>query len=205
MLSSVVLAAGEATRFGGTKQVHELAGKPLVQHAVDAAAGAGLDEVVVVVGHDADRVRAALRLPPSGRVVENPRYAEGLSTSLAAGLGACDPASEGAVVLLADQPGIEARHVRLLADAFRRTGAWVVRLRFRDGPGPALLSRAAWGEARGLSGDVGARALVARHPDRVVEVAVDEPAPPDFDRPEDLARAAGARGRDLPRGAGTDG
>jgi CTP:molybdopterin cytidylyltransferase MocA len=202
VLSAVVLAAGEATRFGDTKQVREVAGKPLVQHAVDAAAGADLDEVVVVVGHDAERVRTALRLPPSGRVVENPRYAEGLATSLAAGLDACHAASEGAVVLLADQPGIEARHVRLLADAFRRTGGWVVRLRFRDGPGPALLSRAAWDEARALSGDVGARALAARHPDRVVEVAVDEAAPPDVDRPEDLARAAGAPGRVLP---GADG
>lgn len=194
MLSAVVLAAGEATRFGRTKQVHELAGKPLVQHAVDAAAGAGLDEVVVVVGHDAHRVRAALRLPASGRVVENPRYAEGLATSLAAGLDACHPASEGAVVLLADQPGIAARHVRLLADAFRRTGAWIVRLRFRDGPGPALLSRAAWDEARGLSGDVGARALIDRHRDRVIEVAVDEAVPTDVDRPEDLTRAAGTDG-----------
>lgn len=194
MLSAVVLAAGEATRFGDTKQVRELDGKPLVQHAVDAAAGAGLGEIVVVVGHDAGRVRAALRLPPSGRVVENPRYAEGLATSLAAGLDACDPASEGAVVLLADQPGVTARHVRLLADAFRRTGAWLVRLRFRDGPGPALLSRAAWDEARALSGDVGARALIERHPERVVEVRVDAPAPPDVDRPEDLARAGEADG-----------
>ncbi|HXF74205.1 MAG TPA: nucleotidyltransferase family protein, partial [Actinomycetota bacterium] len=183
-------AAGEGTRFGGTKQIRDLRGKPLVQHAVDAAAEAGLDEVVVVVGHDAGRVRAALRLPPSGRVVENPRFPEGLATSLAAGLDACDPASEGAVVLLADQPGIAARHVRALADAFRRSGAWIVRLRFRDGPGPALLSRAAWEEARALSGDVGARALVERDPERVVEVPVDEPAPPDVDRPEDLARAA---------------
>ena len=188
MLSAVVLAAGAGTRFGGTKQLHPVGGKPLVQHAVDAAVGAGLDEVVVVVGHDAGRVRAALSLPPGARVVLNPRHAEGMATSLAAGLDACHPASRGAVVLLADQPGITAAHVRALVDAWRRSGAPIVRLRFRDGPGPALLARAAWDEARGLRGDTGARELMARRPDLVEEVPVDAALPPDVDTPADLER-----------------
>ena len=106
MISALVLAAGEGTRFGGTKQLEILRDKPLVQHAVDAASGGGVDEIVVVLGHDALRVRDALDLPEGARFVVNERYADGQSTSLAAGLRALDPQTEGAVVLLADQPGI---------------------------------------------------------------------------------------------------
>ena len=91
MISALVLAAGEGTRFGGTKQLEILRGKPLVQYAVDAASAAGVGEIVVVLGHDALRVRDALDLPERSRVVVNERYADGQSTSLAAGSGRSIP------------------------------------------------------------------------------------------------------------------
>jgi molybdenum cofactor cytidylyltransferase len=175
VISALVLAAGEGTRFGGTKQVEVVRGKPLVQHAVDAAAGAGVDEIVVVLGHDALRVRDALELPPGSRYVINERYAEGQSTSLAAGLGALDETSEAAVVLL--------------VAAFRDGQPEILRLRFRDGPGPALLAGSVWNEAAGLEGDTGARALFEAHPERVRWVEFDEDAPVDVDRQADLGRA----------------
>ena len=186
MITGIVLAAGTSSRFGRTKQLLEHRGKPLVQHAVDAAAGAGLDEVVVVVGHEAERVELALRLLGNGRVVVNPRFEEGLSTSLAAGLGAAARESEAAVVLLADQPGVTAGQVRALAAAFLQSRARIVRLRFRDGPGPSLLSREIWEEVRHVAGDIGAGALIDAHPDWVEEIAVDADAPPDVDTPGDL-------------------
>lgn len=189
MISALVLAAGEGTRFGGTKQIEVVRGKPLAQHAVDAAAGADVDEIVVVLGHDALTVRHALALPARARYVVNERYAEGLSTSLAAGLDALDAASEAAVVLLADQPGIEARHVRVLVAAFERDRPGIARLRFRDGPGPSILARSVWAEARSLTGDTGARALGEARPERVRWVAVDEETPADVDRRADLERA----------------
>src|SRR6185436_20053297 len=99
VISALVLAAGDGTRFGGTKQLEILRGKPLVQYAVDAASAAGVGEIVVVLGHDAVRVRDALDLPEGARVVVNERYADGQSTSLVAGLRALDPASEAAIVL----------------------------------------------------------------------------------------------------------
>jgi CTP:molybdopterin cytidylyltransferase MocA len=188
VITGIVLAAGTSSRFGRTKQRLELEGKPLVQHAVDAAAAAGLDEVVVVLGHDAERVGASLVLPASGRTVLNPRYEAGQSTSLIAGLDAAGPESDAAVVLLADQPGITSEHVRTLVDAFEAGRPLVVRLRFRDGPGPALLSRDVWDEARKLAGDTGAREIIAAHPGWVKEVAVDSDAPADVDRPPDLDR-----------------
>ncbi len=188
VISAVVLSAGVGSRFGATKQLALVRGRPLVQHVVDAAARV-VDEIVVVLGHDAEAVRSALALPPTARTVVNPRYAEGQSTSLAAGLAACAEASAGAIVLLGDQPGIRAEHVRALADAFGDGGADALRLRFRDGPGPALLPRATWAELSRLEGDVGARAWLEAHPDRVRWVEIDEDAPRDVDLPEDLERA----------------
>ncbi len=191
MISAIVLAAGEGKRFGGTKQIERVRGKPLVQFAVDAAAEAGVHEIVIVVGHDADRVREALVLPPGARFVMNERYAEGQSTSLAAGIRELDASSDAAIVLLADQPGVEARHVRSLIAEFdvptRRHE--ILRIRFQDGPGPALLARSTWEEAMSLVGDTGARALFDADPERVRWVPHDENAPPDVDRPVDLERA----------------
>ena len=186
MITGIVLAAGTSSRFGRTKQLLELDGKPLVQHAVDAAAGAGLDDVVVVLGHDAERVEAALRLPSNGRTVVNPNYERGQSTSLAAGLEAADAGSEAAVVLLADQPRITSAHVLTLIHGFQARRPRIARLRFRDGPGPALLSREIWPEAMCVEGDTGARGLIAEHPQWVDDVSVDENSPVDLDTAEDL-------------------
>lgn len=184
MISGIVLAAGEGRRFGGTKQLHELGGRALILHAVDALVGGGVDEVLVVTGHDAERVEAIL--PPEICAVRNPAFRDGQASSLAAALHAVDDASEAAVVLLADQPGVLAEDVRALIEGFRRTRAAIVRLRYADGPGPALLSREIHAEAGHLHGDVGARVLMASHPEWVVEIDVDRPAPRDVDTPEDL-------------------
>jgi CTP:molybdopterin cytidylyltransferase MocA len=189
LISGVVLAAGTSSRFARTKQLVAVGGKPLVRHAVDALADAGLDEIVVVLGHDADAIEEGLGvLPALTRTVRNPRYRDGQASSLAAGIHELDLASEGAVVLMADQPGVEPAHVRALVNAFRAGRARITRLRYRDGPGPALLSREIYGEAGHLRGDIGARALMASHPEWVEDVPVASDAPPDVDTPEDLDR-----------------
>ena len=186
MISGIVLAAGSGTRFGGTKQLALLDGKPLAQHAVDALASAGVGEVVVVTGHDADAVEAALRLPPQGRFARNPEHAIGQASSLAVGLHDLADDSEAAVVLLADQPGVTDAEIRALIDAFSRSRSRIVRIAYTDGPGPALLSREVYAEAGHLHGDAGARTLMASHPEWVDEVPIPFAAPPDVDRPEDL-------------------
>jgi molybdenum cofactor cytidylyltransferase len=189
VIGAVVLAAGTGTRFGGTKQVVEFRGKPLAQHAVDAAVAAGVDELVVVVGHDAERIRAALHLPAFGRFVENPSYASGMASSLAAGLGALGDAREAAIVLPSDQPGITSQHLRSLMEAFAARRSPIIRLRFRSGPGPALLAREVWDEASTLEGDTGARDFMERRPDLVEELDMGGDAPRDVDVPEDLDHA----------------
>ncbi|MEX0984783.1 MAG: nucleotidyltransferase family protein [Actinomycetota bacterium] len=189
MISGVVLAAGEGRRFGGTKQLALLEGRPLVLHAVETLRDAGLDEIVVVTGHDAEAVEAVL--PPDVRAVRNPAYRDGQSTSLGAALHALGDDSEAAVILVADQPGVAAADLRALIDGFRRTRQAIVRLRYDDGPGPALLSREIYAEAGHLHGDTGARVLMASHPEWVAEVTVAGPSPRDVDEPGDLPAYSG--------------
>ena len=188
MITGVVLAAGEGRRFGGTKQLVTVGGKPLAQHSIDALAEAGVDEMLVVTGHDADAVERMLTLPDGGRFVRNPVFRDGQATSLAAAFHEVDDDSEASVVLMADQPGIGADDVRALIDRFRATRKQIVRLRFTDGPGPALLSREIYAEAGHLHGDVGARVLIASHPEWVEDVAIARPVPSDVDTRADLER-----------------
>jgi molybdenum cofactor cytidylyltransferase len=185
VISGIVLAAGTSSRFGSTKQLVEVGGTPLVRHAIDALAGAEVGETIVVVGHDAAAVRSTI--PEGVTVVENLDYRDGQATSLAAALHAVADASEAAVILLADQPGVTSDDVRELIHGFRATRSQIVRLVFADGPGPALLSREIYAEAGHLHGDAGARVLMASHPEWVHEVPIDRPAPPDIDTPQDLA------------------
>ena len=185
MISGIVLAAGTGSRFGGTKQLAELDGIPLVLHAVAALREGGVDEIVVVTGHDAAAVEAVL--PAEVLAVRNPSFRDGQSTSLAAAIHALDERSEAAVVLMADQPGIRGIDIRALVESFRATRARIARLRFTDGPGPSLLSREIYADAGHLHGDAGARVLIASHPEWVEDVPIDRPVPRDVDTPEDLA------------------
>ena len=199
MIAGVVLAAGTSSRLGRPKQLLELQGKTVLQHVVDAAGSAGLDEVLVVLGHLADEVRGSLSLPARARVVVNADYAAGQSTSLRAGLAALeDSPAEAAVVLLGDQPLVREEAIRAVAQAFRETGASVVRVRYGPRIGhPILLARRVWRSAGGLQGDVGARGLIGEladvEPQRVQDVELAGPAPEDIDTPEQYERLRQAR------------
>jgi molybdenum cofactor cytidylyltransferase len=180
----VVLAAGRATRFGAPKQLVEVDGLPLVAHAVRTAGAAGLAPVLVVVGHEGDAVAAAALRGGEVQVVENPDHAAGQSTSLRVGLeAAAGTDAEVAVVLLADQPGIDPTLVRAVVAAVG--GAEAARARYDDGPGhPVALARSVWPRAAAVSGDRGARDLLREL--EVVEVVVAGAAPRDVDHPADL-------------------
>ena len=189
MITGVVLAGGMSSRLGRPKQLLELDGRPLLQHAVDAAAGAGLGEVVVVLGHGAAEVESALTLPPGARAVLNPRYRDGQSSSLKAGLAATGPGSEAAVVLLGDQPGVTVDAVRAVVSAFEERRAPILRARYSAGWGhPVLLARSIWPDAERLEGDVGARALMFAHADLLEEVPVQGARPEDVDTWADFER-----------------
>lgn len=182
-VAAVVLAAGRATRFGATKQVARVEGRPLVVHAVTAARAAGCEPVLVVVGHDATVVRAAL--DDDVVVVDNPAYADGQSTSLRAGVAAATTTDAVAlVVLLADQPGIPPAAITQVVAA-HLAGAEVARARYEDGPGhPIVFARTVWPRLVEVTGDRGARDLLATLD--VTDVPVAGRCPPDVDTPADL-------------------
>lgn len=192
--AAVVLAAGGGRRFGGGKQVAVLGDRPLVVHAVDTAVAAGLRPVVVVTGGDEGQVAALLSARDDVTVVHNPAWASGQASSLRRGLDAvADLTADApaAVVLLADQPGLDPAAVRAVAAA-ALAGAPIARARYADGVGhPVALSRSVWDDARRLQGDTGARALFDAV--EVVDVPVAGRVPHDVDRPEDLARLAEER------------
>jgi molybdenum cofactor cytidylyltransferase len=197
MIAAIVLAAGASSRMGRQKLLLPMAdGRPLVRVAVAQVLAAGIDDTVVVLGREAEAVAHTLAGLPV-RTVLNPRYAEGQSTSLCAGLDALRPGTEAAVIALGDQPLPDPDVIRRLVAAFRRSGRPIIAPVYRDGRGnPVLFSAPLFDELRAVVGDQGGREVIARDPSRVAEVPVDAPMPADIDTPEDYdaARGRGAPG-----------
>jgi CTP:molybdopterin cytidylyltransferase MocA len=191
----MVLAAGSASRFGSTKALAELDGRPLLLHAVDAAGAAGIGRVLVVVGHDADNVAAVVADRDDVEVVRNPDHATGQASSVRAGLVALqdDPAVHVALMLLADQPGISAASIRQVVSALK-DGPDAARAQYHDRAGhPVALHRRVWPKVVAeVEGDTGARDVLGRL--QVAHVLVPGSSPPDIDTPEDLTRLAGDPG-----------
>ncbi len=192
----LVLAAGRSTRMGGpNKLLEELDGKVLVRHAAEAALAAGLDEVIVVTGHQGDKVRQALEGLPL-RFVDNPAFAEGLSTSLTAGLAACPDTLEAVLVLLGDMPYVRPPLLKALIAAYqpdKGLHAAVPVVAGRRG-NPVLWGRRFLPLLREVSGDQGGRGILTAHPEAVAEIAFDDPAALiDLDTPDALSRARQGR------------
>lgn len=195
MIVGIVLAAGTSSRLGRPKQLLPHRGRPLVQHAVDAALESGVDEVVVVLGHAAAAVREALEGSDRLRIVVNPAYEEGQATSLMTGLAAAPEEARAAVVLLGDQPGISPGHIRSILRCYAETAGPVVRARYGEAPGhPVLLDRSVWEAVMAITGDRGARDLLRQHPEWVVDVPLGPHPPPDVDTEEDYRRLQEADG-----------
>lgn len=188
-VSAILLAAGAGSRFGGDKLLAEFEGRPLIEHALATLREAPVDETVVVVGSDAGRLRRVCE-PYGARVVENPDWVEGQSTSVRAGLRAMSPGARAAVVSLADQPLVGTGAVKRLVEAFERGATVAVAAYGGHRRNPVLFAREVWPLlTEELSGDEGARVVLRRHPELVAEVPCDDVADPvDVDTREDLLR-----------------
>lgn len=188
-VSGIVLAAGSSSRLGQPKQLLELRGRPLLQHAVDAVEGAGLRDVVVVLGHRADDVSAAISMGPATRTALNPDYLEGQATSLKVGLAAMVPESQAAVVILGDQPAVIRTTVQAVVDAYEASGGPVVQATYGGKPGhPVLFDRALWADLMAIEGDKGAREVLKGHPEWIERVELGGQVPADVDTWEDYER-----------------
>ncbi|MGZ9092570.1 MAG: NTP transferase domain-containing protein [Rhodoplanes sp.] len=188
-LAAIVLAAGRSSRMGGSnKLLAEIGGRTLVRIAVEEALASRARPVIVVTGHQRESVETAL----TGLdvvLVHNPAYADGLSTSLKTGIAAAPPSADGAIVCLGDMPQVDARLIDSLLSAFDpEQGALIVVPTTAGKRGnPVVWSRRFFADLAALTGDVGARGLIATYPEAVVEVAVaDAAAFTDIDTPDAL-------------------
>jgi molybdenum cofactor cytidylyltransferase len=194
-VAALVLAAGGSTRLGRPKMRLDLGGRTLLARAVAPHLEAGLAAVVVVLGPDAAAVLADADLPRDARlrVVVHPGWAEGMASSLRAGLAVAD-AHDGVLVALGDQPDVDAARVRAVVAAWDGVAPLVVPMADGRPVHPVLFARSLYGELRLLTGDVGARAVVERH--RAEAIALALPALPDVDTDEDYQAARRRAGRD---------
>ena len=185
-VAAIILAAGASVRFGQPKLLADWRGKPLIAHAADVVLASSARPVVAVVGAHEQAIRVALGDRPV-MVVVNPNWAEGMSTSVQAGLAALPPGTGGALFVLADQPNHTPELLNRLIEQFRATGAPIVELRFGDQPGnPALFARELFGELMQLTGDRGGRPVIQKYADRVAVAQADDLATlQDIDTPED--------------------
>jgi molybdenum cofactor cytidylyltransferase len=191
----LLLAAGRSTRMGGpNKLLADANGQPLVLHAVRAALASQAVEVVVVLGHMADQVRAAVEasVPAHAklRFVVNPDYAEGLSTSVRTGIAALGKDVDAAIVQLGDMPGVGAGMLDRLMAAFSPVEGRSICVPTVGGKrgNPVLWDRRFFPEIATISGDTGAKHLIGEHTDLVCEVEMTgEAAITDIDTPEALA------------------
>ncbi len=188
-IAAVVLAAGRSTRMAGAnKLLAEIARRPLVRIAAEAALASRATPVIVVAGHQRAQVEEALAGLPV-RLVYNPDFAQGLGTSLKAGIAAVPADADGAIVCLGDMPQVDARLIDRLIGAFDPDrGALVVMPTFEGRRGnPVLWSRRFFPDLMAIEGDVGARHLIGRYSEAVVEVPIEgKAALVDVDTPEAL-------------------
>ncbi len=186
---AVILAAGSSSRMWSPKQLLPVGGRPLVVRAAEAALASPAWPVVGVLGAREEEIRPALaRLPVL--IVDNPAWAEGVASSIRAGiatLGQFSRALDGALLALCDQPAFSAAAIERLADALRAGGGSIAAARYGGHCGaPALFLRRHFPALAALTGEEGARALLQAEPGRVVPVDLPELAD-DLDRPEDYA------------------
>lgn len=183
----VVLAAGESRRFGAPKQLAEFDGAPLVRAAADVARRCFGARSLLVVGHEAEAVARAAGGGCEFLLV-NDRYVDGLGSSVALAASVLAPVADAVVLLLADQPLIEADHVRRLVAGWSGRARHALATDYGNGWGPpVLIPKGLFGELQSLDGDRGAHALL-ESPDVELERLRFTPAGVDVDTPDDLQR-----------------
>ena len=184
-VAAVVLAAGTSSRYGdANKLLADLDGGPVVARSVRTYLGADVDPVVVVVGHEAERVRAAL--PEGVHVVHNPDYAAGQASSVRAGIAAVADA-DAAVVGLGDMPFVRAETVTTLVRAFRAGAGDPLAAAVDGHRGNPVCFGAPWfDDLRDVDGDVGGREILSTAPDAALVETDDPGVRRDVDRPTDL-------------------
>jgi molybdenum cofactor cytidylyltransferase len=186
--AAVVLAAGGSRRLGRTKQLEPWGGSNLLGHIVARTQQFPVEEVWVVLGHDADRILEETDLGDA-YVVENLEWDEGIASSLRVGLDALTRLSrcDQALIVIGDQPEVPVEVVRELLSSHQRSSKPVTIPKYRYNWGnPVVVDRSLWARLMSLEGDEGARRLWQAHPEWINEVWFSEAPPRDVDTDADV-------------------
>ena len=188
MISAIVLAAGESRRMGRAKQLLEWEGKSLLDRVLENLQGSRVDEVILVLGHEAEEIRKKVDTC-GARVVINNGYKEGMITSIHQGLKVLSEKAEAFFIVLADQPGIGPEIFNRLISEWQKTIPLrkIILPTYRGRRGhPALFSVKYREEALRLKGEVGLRQILLEHPEDIVTVELNAASIlQDIDTPED--------------------
>jgi molybdenum cofactor cytidylyltransferase len=186
MLSAILLAAGQSKRMGKPKQLMPLGKHTLLEQAVDNLLNSSVGETIVVVGHKAEEITEIIAKKPV-KIVLNPDYQQGMSTSIIAGLIMVDPRSRAVMLALGDQPLVASRTINQLIEAFKKNKKGIAVPTYQGRRGhPIIFDIKYKSELFKLKGDIGGREIIRDHPDDVLKVAVDsESVVSDIDTQED--------------------
>jgi molybdenum cofactor cytidylyltransferase len=176
-VGAVILAAGKSRRMGEAKQLLRLGESTVLGQTLANLHGAGVDEIVLVLGFSAQTILQQLPVSATEdlKVVVNEDYEHGMASSLREGLSSLDPQTDAALVVLADQPFIRPETLDRIIDRHRRTNAQIVIPLYKGFRGnPVLLHRSVFPEIMALDGDIGCRAIFGSHLEGIVKVEVDD-------------------------------
>jgi molybdenum cofactor cytidylyltransferase len=188
MISAIVIAAGESKRMGRTKQLLPWQGKALLQHVLDSLLNSEVNEVILVLGCEAEKILETVNTRKV-KVVINPDYAQGMITSIRNGLAAIGKGAEAFFIVLGDQPGISPQIYNRLIREFHRVypSQRILLPTYQGKKGhPALFSIDFREEGSAIKGDVGFRQIISDHPQDVLQIELGTDAVlNDVDTPED--------------------
>lgn len=181
-IAAIILAAGQSRRMGRTNKLTlPIGGKPMVAHVADAALASRVDEIILVTGHEPDKVEKALAGRPMTHV-HNPDFAAGLSQSVRAGIEQAersDTPIDAAIILLGDMPGVTAAMIDQIITAYDPLSDQMICVPTVNGKrgNPILWDASFFPDLTRLTGDVGAKHLIAENMEVVEEVPITDPAP----------------------------
>lgn len=172
LISTIILAAGESRRMGKPKQLLPLGKTTILEQTIDNYLNSEVHDVVVVLGYRAEEILRLITKRPV-RVAVNSAYRGGMSTSIVAGLGLISDNAQGIMLALADQPFIDSQTINRLVESFGAGDKSIIVPAYQGRRGhPVIFSIKYKEELLSLKGDIGGREIIYRHPDDVLEVAV---------------------------------
>jgi molybdenum cofactor cytidylyltransferase len=173
MLPAILLAAGKSQRMGKLKQLMPFGKSTILEQAIDNLLNSAVDETIVVLGHKAEEITETIATKPV-KIIVNPNYAEGMSTSIIAGLILVDPRAQAVMLALGDQPLVNSQTINRLIEEFQSHDRGIAVPTYKGKRGhPVILAIKYKAELLELKSDIGAREIIKRHPDDVLEVTVD--------------------------------